>query len=277
MVQRRAAVDDAVTTRPGVIASALAGHSAAGVCAFGEFPEGQRWGIQRGRIDLLRARATASRAISISSSSAKISSESGRNIPGPQGIFLKRGKDVDIRRLELVSVRPMAEARGSRARHAPLHLEVVHLSAGGGAVRVPVRHERVSGVSRAASRVRSAGHLSVHPWRRRGPTGSRLPLCARVSRDVGRSRVLRLARARAVQFLARALRRLLLGVQGGRARPGALAAGRPCVRLHRGRAHWRWQRFRSRRTCSSSGRCCCWPRAGVSGSTRSPASSSALP
>ena len=65
----------------------------------------------------------------------------------------------------------------------------------------------------------------------------------RVSGDVGRAGVLRLAHARAVQLFARALCRVFLGVQGSRIRRRAANADRfggqayaPCVRLHRSAA-----------------------------------------
>ena len=74
--------------------------------------------------------------------------------PGPQGIFLKRGKSIDIEGLERLSVRPLDQAGGSPAGHAVVFLEVVYLSARCRAVRVPVRHERVPRPARGPDRAR---------------------------------------------------------------------------------------------------------------------------
>ena len=89
---------------------------------------------------------------------------------GPEGIFLKRGADPDLRLDGAAPVR--ARRRAARRRPDPALLrQVVPLSAVRGAVHLAVRHQRLPGAARAGR----AGHASCAPTRSWSRAASRSP------------------------------------------------------------------------------------------------------
>ncbi len=161
---------------------------------------------------------------------------------GPQGIFLKRGKDVEIRGS---SSFPFVQwqKREDPGRDTRLYISKSYIYP---LVAAPFVYLFGTNGFLVFHALLLAFDLLVIYLFIHGATRSNWVALPLAFAFLGTSVVpvlLRLARARAVQFLARALRRLLLGVQRGCARPGALAASRSCVRLHRGRAHWRGHVF----------------------------------
>jgi hypothetical protein len=163
MAQSRAAVDDAVTTRPGVIASALLGILLLAFALSVNFPKANGSAFKGDESTYYVLGLSLARDFDFQFERKDLV-RVWEEYSGPQGIFLKRGKDVEIRGSSSFPFFQW-QKREDPERDTRLYISKSYIYPLVAApFRVPVRHERVSGVARAAARLRSAGHLSVHPW-----------------------------------------------------------------------------------------------------------------
>ena len=242
MVSRRQPVADDMTTKPGIIASALVGILLLAFARVGRLSEGERRSLQGRRVDLLHARPQPGARLRFPVRAQGSHSRLG-------GIFRARGRvpeDGQRRRnprLELVSLLPLGEARRSRARDAAVFFEVVHLPAGCGAVHRALRDERLSRAARDPDRARSAGDLPVHASRRRSRTGSRCRWRSRSWRhrwcrctSSGSCRSSSISRSCCMPCFSGPTRKSPASHQHSRT-CSSRHPRRACVRLHRGAAH----------------------------------------
>ena len=212
-VQRLA---DDVTTKPGILASALLGILLLGFALSVDFPKANGGGFKGDESTYYVLAHSLARDFDFQFERKDLI-RVWEEYSGPNGIFLKRGKDIGISGSASFPFFRWQKREDPERETPSLRVEVLHLSARRRPVRVSVRHERIPGISRAPSRARSAGHLSLHP----GGDEVELGVAAagpRISRRLSHSRVFRVDGPRAVQFLSRPLRRVLLGLQGGRER-----------------------------------------------------------
>ena len=254
MVGRGQAVADDMTTKPGILASALLGILLLAFAVSVDFPKANGGGFKGRRVDLLRARPQPRARLRFSVRAQGSDSRLG-------GVFRTRGhlpEDGQGRRdsrLQLVSVLPMGQTRRSRARDAALFFEVVHLSARRGAVRL---FFGTNGFLVLHAILIAFDLLVIYLF----------ILAATKSNWVALPLAIAFLAASVVpvyfvwlmpellQFLARALCRVLLGIQGSRGRPAdrhlhsRLLPGRRRTTSRRCSSGWR--RSRSRRICSCS-------------------------
>jgi len=97
MVERRASAGDAVTTRPGVLASALVGLLLLAFAISVDFPKANGGGFKGDESTYYVLAHSLSRDFDFEFRRADLI-RVWEEFPGPQGIFLKRGKDIEIRR-----------------------------------------------------------------------------------------------------------------------------------------------------------------------------------